>query len=52
MRIIGTIRPSSTERITIEVDSYEEARELLYARVPEGYDLIAIRTDNGKDDRP
>lgn len=52
MRVIGTIRPSTTERITVEADSYEEARELLNEQVPDGYDLIAIRTDRGDVDAP
>lgn len=45
MRVIGTIRSTETERITVEADTYEQAREQLYAQVPEGYELIVIRTD-------
>ena len=45
MRVIGTIRSTATERITVEAGSYQEARELLEAQIPEGHELIAIRTD-------
>lgn len=45
MRVIGTIRSTATERITVEADNYQEARELLEAQIPEGHELIVIRTD-------
>lgn len=45
MRVIGTIRSTATERITVEASSYQEARELLETQIPEGHELIAIRTD-------
>lgn len=45
MRVIGTIRSTATERITVEADSYQEARELLEAQIPDGHELIVIRTD-------
>jgi hypothetical protein len=45
MRVIGTIRSTATDRIVVEADDYEQAREKLTAQIPEGYDLIAIRTD-------
>lgn len=45
MRVIGTIRPSTTERLTAEADTYEQARDELMAKIPEGYDLIALRVD-------
>lgn len=46
MRVIGTIRSTATERITVEAGSYQEAREMLEAQIPEGHELIAIRTDD------
>ena len=46
MRLIGTIRSTATERITVEADTYEQAREQLYAQIPEGHELIVIRTDS------
>ena len=42
MRVIGTIRSTATERITVEASSYQEARELLETQIPEGHELIAI----------
>lgn len=45
MRLIGTIRSTVTEQITAEADDYEQAREQLYAQVPEGYELITVLTD-------
>ena len=46
MRGIGTIRSTATERSTVEAGSYQEAREMLEAQIPEGHELIAIRTDD------
>jgi len=48
MRVIGTIRSTATERITVEAGSYQEARELLETKIPEGHELIAIRTDDSE----
>lgn len=45
MRVIGTIRSTATDRITVEAETYEQAREQLYAQVPEGHELIALRAD-------
>lgn len=45
MRVIGTIRPSTTEQIVAEADTYEEGRRRLAELIPEGYDLLAIRTE-------
>ena len=45
MRVIGTIRPSATEQIVAEADTYEEGRRRLADLIPEGYDLLAIRTE-------
>lgn len=45
MRFIGTIRPSATEQIVAEADTYEEGRRRLGELIPEGYDLLSIRTE-------
>ncbi len=45
MRVIGTIRSTTTDRITVEADTYEQTRAQLQAQVPEGHELIAIRVD-------
>jgi len=45
MLFIGTIRPSATEQIIVEADTYEEGRRLLGEQIPEGYDLLSIRTE-------
>ena len=45
MRFIGTIRPAATEQIIAEADTYEEGRRLLDEQLPEGYDLLSIRTE-------
>lgn len=45
MRVIGTIRSTATKRISAEADTYQEARELLEAQIPDGHELIVIRTE-------
>ena len=45
MHVVGTIRSTATERVAVEADTYEQAREQLYAQVPEGHELIALRVD-------
>lgn len=45
MRVIGTIRSTATDTITVEADTYEAARELLEQQLPDGYQLIVIRVD-------
>lgn len=45
MRVIGTIRSTETDRITVDTDTYEQAREQPYALVPEGHQLITRRVD-------
>ena len=37
MRVIGTIRSTATDLITVDADTY--------AQVPEGHELIALRVD-------
>jgi hypothetical protein len=43
MKIIGTIRPSTTREIEAEGADYPAAKAALQAMVPEGYVLIATR---------
>ena len=46
MEITGTIQgpDGATERIAAQGTTYDAAKEALYARIPEGHQLIAIRT--------
>jgi len=46
MRVIGTIRSTATEQIVVDGDDYEQARAQLEAQIPEGHELISIRTDS------
>lgn len=45
MRVLGTIRSTATDTIAVDADTYEQAREQLYAQVPEGHELITLRAD-------
>jgi hypothetical protein len=45
MRIIGSIGSTETRWIEVEADSYDEGRRLVEAQVPEGWQLLAWRTD-------
>lgn len=48
MELTGTVRSGSeteTRRITASGATYDEAREALEAKIPEGSALIVIRTD-------
>jgi hypothetical protein len=45
MRVIGTIRSTATDTISVEADTYEAARDQLDQQLPEGYELIVIRVD-------
>ena len=48
MELIGTIQRAdgSIDYITAQGDSYDHAKAALEAAVPEGTQLIAIRTDS------
>ena len=48
MEITGTIQMAdgSTDHISAQGDSYENAKAALEAAIPEGTKLIAIRTDS------
>ena len=43
MKLIGVIRTTETREIEVESDSFEHGREELAAKIPDGYQLIAIR---------
>lgn len=47
MEITGTIQApdGSYDHLSVQGESYEDARESLSARIPEGYKLVVIRTD-------
>ena len=45
MKIVGTIRPDTTEEVFAEGDDYTDAREKLLAAVPEGYSLLHVRRE-------
>jgi hypothetical protein len=45
VRVIGTIRPTHTEEIAAEAATFAQARELVIAQVPDGWQLLNIRTD-------
>lgn len=50
MRVIGTIRSTTTERVVVDGDSYEQAKQQLQEQVPDGYELISIRVDRDSAD--
>jgi hypothetical protein len=47
VEITGTIQAldGSTERVSVQGATYEDAREVLNEKIPEGHKLLAIRTD-------
>lgn len=45
MKIIGTIRPETTQEIAAEGEDYPDAREKLLASIPAGYTLLHVRRD-------
>jgi hypothetical protein len=47
VEITGTIQSpdGSFERVSAQAATYEDARDLLHEKVPEGHKLLAIRTD-------
>lgn len=46
--LIGVIRPTTTETYITEGESYEEARLLAEAQVPEGWEIISTRAYKGE----
>jgi hypothetical protein len=47
VEITGTIQApdGSYERVSVQGASYEDAREALNEKIPEGHKLLVIRTD-------
>jgi hypothetical protein len=47
VEITGTIQApdGSFERVSVQGETYEAAREVLNEKIPEGHKLLAIRTD-------
>ncbi|WP_171041301.1 hypothetical protein [Sinomonas susongensis] len=43
MKVGGTIRPTETREIEVEAGAYQEAFELIQARVPEGWQLLQVK---------
>jgi len=43
MKIIGVIRSTATEEISVEADDYPSGRASLEAEIPAGFELIAVR---------
>lgn len=46
MKIVGTIRPDTTQEIEAEGEDYPDAREKLLAAIPKGYTVLRIRREN------
>jgi hypothetical protein len=48
VEIIDTVEApdGSYERVSVQGATYEEAREALTEKIPDGHKLIAIRTDH------
>lgn len=46
MKIIGTIRPNTTQEIEAEGADYPDARKKMLASIPEGYTLLHVRREN------
>jgi hypothetical protein len=44
VQITGVIRPSETREITVEAEDYQDGRVKLEAQVPDGWQLIQIKT--------
>jgi hypothetical protein len=44
VQITGIIRPSETREITVEAEDYQDGRPKLEAQIPDGWQLIQIKT--------
>ncbi|MBL0706130.1 hypothetical protein [Sinomonas cellulolyticus] len=44
MQITGIIRPSETREITVEAEDYQDGRPKLEEQIPDGWQLIQIKT--------
>ncbi|WDF35054.1 hypothetical protein PTW37_17040 (plasmid) [Arthrobacter agilis] len=45
MIVTGVVRGDELDQVSAEGSTYEEAKNLMLSRVPEGQRLIAIHTD-------
>jgi hypothetical protein len=45
VKLIGVIRSKETSTIEVEANSIHEGREELEAKVPDGYELLLIKTE-------
>ena len=45
MKIVGTIRPDTTEEVSAEGEDYTDAREKLLASIPKGYTHLHVRRE-------
>ncbi|WP_156479768.1 hypothetical protein [Pseudoclavibacter helvolus] len=45
VKIIGVIRPTATQPLGAEGESYEEAKANVAELVPDGWELIDVRAD-------
>lgn len=46
MKLIGVIRSKETSTIEVEADSIHDGRAELEAKIPDGYELLLIRTES------
>ncbi|MBD1541003.1 hypothetical protein G9E11_01780 [Arthrobacter sp. IA7] len=47
MKLVGVIPTKETSTIEVEAASYQEGLAALEAKIPEGYQLLSIRTEKG-----
>ena len=47
MKLVGVIRTKETSTIEVDAASYQEGLTQLEAKVPEGYQLLLVRTEKG-----
>lgn len=47
MKLVGVIRTKEPSTIEVEAATYQEGRAQLGASVPEGYQLLSVRTEKG-----
>jgi hypothetical protein len=45
VKLVGVIRTKETSTIEVEAATYQEGRAQLEASIPEGYQLLSIRTE-------
>lgn len=45
MKIVGIIRATATQEISVEADSYMNGIAAIKEQVPEGYELLLVRQE-------